>query len=124
MAKQVIGIGTVPNDGTGDDIRDAFDKTNDNFNECYPTQVTSLTLLDTGWSLDSSSGLYEYDLSNANITANSIVEVIPDNADIDIVRAADILPRTDSSAGVVTIYATNEPTDDIGVTINIVEKDT
>ena len=74
MAKQVIGIGTTPNDGTGDDIRDAFDKVNDNFNECYPTQVTSLTLLDTGWTLV--SGLYEYDLSNANITANSIVDVI------------------------------------------------
>lgn len=35
MAKQVIGIGTVPNDNTGDDIRDAFDKTNQNFTELY-----------------------------------------------------------------------------------------
>ena len=33
MAKQVINIGTIANDGTGDLIRDAFDKANDNFTE-------------------------------------------------------------------------------------------
>ena len=35
MAKQTINIGTTANDGTGDPIRDAFDKTNDNFTELY-----------------------------------------------------------------------------------------
>lgn len=35
MAKQTIGIGAAPNDGTGDTVRDAFDKVNDNFNEQY-----------------------------------------------------------------------------------------
>lgn len=35
MARQVIGLGTVANDGTGDPIRDAFSKTNDNFVELY-----------------------------------------------------------------------------------------
>lgn len=35
MAKQTIGIGTAANDGTGDNIRVAFDKVNDNFNEVY-----------------------------------------------------------------------------------------
>ena len=35
MAKQVIGIGTTANDGTGDAQRDAFDKANDNFTELY-----------------------------------------------------------------------------------------
>jgi len=35
MGKQTIGIGTVANDGTGDQIRDAFDKINDNFIEVY-----------------------------------------------------------------------------------------
>jgi hypothetical protein len=80
-------------------------------------QVTGLTLLDTGWTLV--GGLYEYDLADANILATSIVEVIPDNADAAIVQAAVFLPRTDSSAGSVKVYATNEPTDDIGVTINI-----
>jgi len=35
MAKQVINIGTTANDGTGDPLRSAFDKVNDNFTELY-----------------------------------------------------------------------------------------
>jgi hypothetical protein len=35
MAKQTINIGTVANDGTGDPLRTAFDKVNDNFTELY-----------------------------------------------------------------------------------------
>lgn len=35
MTKQTIGIGSSANDGTGDPIRDAFDKANDNFDELY-----------------------------------------------------------------------------------------
>ena len=35
MAKQTINIGTTANDGTGDPIRSAFDKSNDNFTELY-----------------------------------------------------------------------------------------
>jgi len=87
-----------------------------------PKQVTGLTLLSTGWTLV--SGLYEYDLANANITATSIVEVIPANADIATVKAAEILPETDSSTGSVKIYSTNAPTANIGVTINIFEATT
>lgn len=35
MAKQTINIGSTANDGTGDTLRDAFDKANDNFTEIY-----------------------------------------------------------------------------------------
>lgn len=35
MAKQIINIGTVANDGTGDTLRVSFDKVNDNFDEAY-----------------------------------------------------------------------------------------
>ena len=35
MARQVINIGTAPNDGTGDPLRTAYDKCNDNFSELY-----------------------------------------------------------------------------------------
>jgi hypothetical protein len=35
MAKQAINIGITANDGTGDTVRAAFDKTNDNFTELY-----------------------------------------------------------------------------------------
>jgi hypothetical protein len=35
MAKQTVDIGTYANDGTGDSLRTAFDKINDNFTELY-----------------------------------------------------------------------------------------
>lgn len=35
MAQQTINIGTTANDGTGDPLRTAFDKCNDNFTELY-----------------------------------------------------------------------------------------
>ena len=35
MAKQTINIGSSANDGTGDPLRTAFDKINDNFTELY-----------------------------------------------------------------------------------------
>jgi len=80
-----------------------------------PLQITGLTLVAANWTLV--SGLYEYDLANANITATHVVDVIPENADIAVVKAAEILPKTVSSAGSVKLYATTAPTANIGVTI-------
>lgn len=41
MAKQVINTGAAPNDGTGDTIRVAFTKTNNNFTELYNSVNTA-----------------------------------------------------------------------------------
>lgn len=43
MAQQTIGIGTVANDGTGDPLRTAFDKANDNFDELYAALTAAPT---------------------------------------------------------------------------------
>jgi len=80
-------------------------------------QVTPVTLTTGGWSLV--SGLYEYSYSNANILDTSIVDVIPTNASISIVKDAEVLPATESFFGSVKIYATNLPTASIIVTFNI-----
>lgn len=37
MTQQIINIGSVANDGSGDPLRTAFSKTNDNFTELYNT---------------------------------------------------------------------------------------
>jgi hypothetical protein len=52
MARKVIDIGAVGNDGTGDSIRDSFRKVNDNFRELYSSlglgeRLTFLGLSDT-----------------------------------------------------------------------------
>jgi len=44
MAKQVINTGAAPNDGTGDTIRVAFTKTNNNFTELYNSVNTAAIL--------------------------------------------------------------------------------
>jgi len=80
-------------------------------------QVTSQTLLSASWTLV--SGLYEYDLANAEITAASVVDVIPDNASVSIIKVAEVLPKTLSGSGTVKLYSTNAPTGNIIVTINI-----
>ena len=49
MARQTINIGTAANDGTGDPLRTAFDKINDNFVELYGSDddATNFVLEDT-----------------------------------------------------------------------------
>lgn len=46
MAQQVIGIGTLANDGSGDPVRTAFNKINLNFTEVY-AYTTATTGLNT-----------------------------------------------------------------------------
>ena len=47
MAKQTVNIGSAANDGTGDPLRTAFDKLNDNFDEVYADDfVTTARLAD------------------------------------------------------------------------------
>jgi hypothetical protein len=106
--------------------KDLIRKIRDNFSELAeavarcaskPVQVSPLVLSSEDW--HEVSGIYEYELEVANITAENIVDVIPDNGDAEIVQAAGIYPKTESSAGTVTLYSKNAPTDDITVTINI-----
>ena len=55
MAKQTINIGASANDGSGDPLRNAFDKVNDNFNEIYFSygNATTLTnIFDSNGNLD------------------------------------------------------------------------
>ena len=44
MARQEINVGATANDGTGDGLRTAYIKCNDNFQELYDTTITPTTL--------------------------------------------------------------------------------
>ena len=46
MAQQTINIGSAANDGTGDPLRTAFDKINDNFSELYGSTAEANDLLE------------------------------------------------------------------------------
>ena len=62
MAIEIIGVGSAPNDGTGDPLRTAYIKCNNNFGELYSrVQVTPPTTL-VG-SIGDQAGMYAYDSS-------------------------------------------------------------
>ena len=44
MAQLLINIGTTPNDQSGDPLRTAFDKTNQNFTELYNTVLADVAI--------------------------------------------------------------------------------
>ena len=100
-------------------IRDNFSELAEAVSRCAskPVQVSPLVLSSEDW--HESSGIFEYVLADSRITSASIVDVIPDNGDMEIVQAAGIYPKTESSAGIVTLYSKNAPTADITVTLNI-----
>ena len=65
MAKQTINIGSNANDGTGDPLRTAFDKINDNFTELYGSD-NDLNTLDAN--LDVNNYIITTGVTNGNIT--------------------------------------------------------
>jgi hypothetical protein len=65
MAKQTINIGSNANDGTGDPLRTAFDKINDNFTELYGSD-NDLNTLDSN--LDVNNYIITTGVTNGNIT--------------------------------------------------------
>lgn len=71
MARQTINIGTSPNDGTGDPIRDAFDKTNQNFVELYSAPVSNTSL--TVGNSTVNSFLTGVSVKTGNSTVNAVV---------------------------------------------------
>ena len=48
MAIQTINIGTIANDGTGDDLREAFIKVNNNFSELASRDSENTTAANLG----------------------------------------------------------------------------
>jgi hypothetical protein len=82
MAKQTINIGTTANDGTGDPIRSAFDKTNDNFTELYDgagvadDSITYSKLADEFTTIDplTAGATVDIDFSNAQVYTLTITE--------------------------------------------------
>ena len=60
MAQQTINIGSTANDGTGDQLRTAFDKVNDNFNEIYTelggTSLSNISISGNTISTDNTNG--------------------------------------------------------------------
>ncbi|GAA0115306.1 hypothetical protein [Clostridium senegalense] len=82
--------------------------------------IRNVTLTSSTWTLNSSSGLYEYTYSNSNITNTSIVDV---NIQLNsLENASTVKSATDSYTGYVKLYATEKPTNNIICDIRITKE--
>ena len=60
MSREIINVGTVPNDGLGDPLRTAYIKCNDNFAELY-SRAQSEPPVTLAGSVGDEAGMYAYD---------------------------------------------------------------
>lgn len=145
MGKQTINIGTVVNDGTGDPIRTAFTKTNENATELYnvhgwayygdgettpATQVigtTPVKLLIDGLGASSESGYLPYEIRGISelwdTATNEITPIVLGDSydirlDLDISEKSGVPTRIDL---VLDIGATPDGTGGAG-SVLIVQK--
>jgi len=74
MAKQVINIGTTANDGTGDPLRSAFDKVNDNFTELYTDDAGDVGSITATAPIvrDSATGAVTISLADLGVTTGKL----------------------------------------------------
>ena len=98
MAQQTINIGSAANDGTGDPLRTAFDKVNDNFTELY-----GVTAAGTGNNVAISGNSIISENSNGNIvldpngTGNVVIAT---GAELVITDRTDhAIPYTEETTG-------------------------
>ena len=111
MAKQVIGIGTTANDGTGDSLRVSAEKSNDNFTEVYtllgdgatlPSGIVTTLTAGTNVTLSGSTGNVTI---NASITGGSTAEVSANTLVVTGVSTLGVITGA-TSLGVVDVFAT------------------
>lgn len=72
MAKQVINIGSTANDGTGDPLRTAFDKINDNFTELYDDDAGDVGSIVAGDAISVSSATGDVTVNVSGLTTSEI----------------------------------------------------
>lgn len=97
MAQQTINIGTTPNDGTGDPIRTAFDKTNQNFTELYGI-VGPEAIADAVITLTANSANFIGSVPAANVVTDTILAAHTANNSLRLggTLAASFVQNTDS----------------------------
>jgi len=96
MGRQIIGIGTVPNDGTGDTLREGGDKINANFAELYGvTGIQNMIPIMAGGMTTPTSNGANYTLDETNAVLAPALDFDPDTQE----SAQFLLPLPDGWDG-------------------------
>ena len=101
MAQQSINIGTTANDGTGETVRSAFDKTNDNFTELYADKTKFTSKQD----IATTSGTINLDASSYSIfeLSGTLTTVTLNIQNMKKGQAIDVLLSGTLSSAVITL---------------------
>lgn len=104
MAKQTINIGTSANDGTGDPLRTAMDKTNDNINEVYALFGDGSTLAVSGDATVSAGALtiandsIDYEKVDDEFTTSDVLSAGSTvNIDFDAAQVFTLTPNANTT---------------------------
>jgi hypothetical protein len=126
MPLQTINVGLVANDGTGDDLREAFIKVNENFDE-LDLRTESTTAVNVGTGAEIFKSLDGSALSFKTLTAGNAITITEnandvqisslagqfifrDNADTSITTGAGTVLNVDGrGAAVVTVDGNTDP---------------
>lgn len=107
MAQQLVNVGTVANDGTGDPLRTAFQKLNANESELYNAIGLALAFsTQTGSFAAAASGRY---MLNANGITVTLPTVPPDSTFVQIVSMQTGLTGCSVASGAATIMGQAGP---------------
>jgi hypothetical protein len=119
MSQQSINLGSQVNDGTGDSIRDAFDKVNTNFTEVYSDLTLFNTVFSTGTQALSSAlaTVYSVTATMANFSATQALfqQDLNDVANILVTKIESVTPLAGTGIGITNIDSTPPG---VGFTIN------
>ena len=93
MAQQTINLGTSANDGTGDNLRSAMDKCNDNFTELYGANSVSSNIALSGNTVSTFATNQDIILGpNGTGTIRIAQDVIPDANNTRYIGNANVRP--------------------------------
>lgn len=113
MAQQTINLGTAANDGSGDNLRSAMDKCNDNFDELYGANSVSSNIALSGNSVSSYNTNGDIILApDGTGTIRIAQDLIPDANNTRYIGNANIRPLGAyiGTAGVISSGPISLPT--------------
>lgn len=84
MAIQYVNVGQIENDGTGDDLREAFVKVNENFSELSTLVTESTTVTNIGNGVGIYANANDYNLQFKTLVEGNAVSIVPSATEIVI----------------------------------------
>ena len=123
MSKQVLIIGTTPNDGTGDSLRIAATKINANFDELYNATAASVNLISPGEGIATTNNLGNITITNSRPNKGTFKTIRVQGATESNVSTSDLEGELILTAGNNIVLAADNVTKRITISVNSIVSD-